>query len=320
MSTHLAVAIVADTPAQALAQARTLPSQVSLVEYRLDMMATPEVELLAEQTPIPAIFTCRPISQGGHFAGDEGARQNILKRALATGHLVDIEAGAVSALCPYIRDWNKIIISWHDFAHMPADWRERGEEMRSLGPGIIKLVGMARSGQDVLPPLAWLAEVSHPAIAIAMGPAGVATRLLAPRFAHAFLTFAALAQTSAPGQVHVQELIAQYGFSHIADADPLLIMFTPDPVPWPQVQSYRRAVAEHLGPRAWLLPIPAPEIHHQLLTAARLARAHGAWRLPGTELVAGLHDPAPFAWRWDGQEQSQLLTPPTPAAVMEFLT
>lgn len=318
MPAHLAVAIVADNPAQALDLARSLPPQVSLVEYRLDMMSSPDVALLAAQTPLPAIFTCRPLAQGGRFEGPEAERRAILKQALKTGHLVDIEMDTLAALAQATVNRDKIIGSWHDFEGMPENWAQLEREMRASGAGIAKLVGMAQTEKDVLPPLAWLNQATGPAIAIAMGAAGVATRLLAPRFDQAFLTFASLAAASAPGQVHVTELINRYGYAHLADADPLLVMLTPDPVPWEQVAHYRQAMQRRFARgNAWLLPIPVAAVRPNLLAALRLARVLGVFRLPQTPLAPDLPENT-FAWRLTSQPAERLSDLPDADTLMTF--
>lgn len=323
MSTHLAVAIVADHTADALDKSRSLPPAVTLVEYRLDKMSEINIEALAAQTPIPAIFTCRPPSQGGDFGGAEKERRQILKRALGTKHWVDIEMAALPALADFISDPARVIGSQHDFRGMLGDWASLSARIHAMGAGIVKLVGMAATETDVLQPLAWLAQMTHSAIAIAMGPAGIATRLLSPRFPHAFLTFASLETASAPGQIHVKELLERYGFTHIANAEPLLAMLTPDPVPWELVQRYRRALTAHFpAARPWLVPIPIHKLQPGLMLGLRLARVHGVFRLPQVAAAASLRDygfdPAGYAWRLTNGKTSALLDPPQPQRIMSF--
>ena len=324
MPAHLAVAIVADDPRQALEQARSLPDAVTLVEYRLDLMDEVDVPFLAEQSPIPAIFTCRRRDQGGGCTGDESERLAILKQALATNHLVDIEMDTLPQLTPSHRT-GRVIGSWHDFRGMLGDWGSLGMRIHEMGADIPKLVGMAADEDDVLPPCAWLSQTPFPAIGIAMGTAGVATRLLAPRFPNAFLTFASLAQTSAPGQIHVQELLTRYGFIHIAEAAPLLIMLTPHPTPWELVQRYRQAMQRAFSRGApWLLPIPVQTIHPGLLLALKLARAAGIIRLPDVtvspELAAYGIDTQAYAWDIATSRPRNFLQPPTPETTMTFFS
>ncbi len=325
MSTHLAVAIVADTPARALELAHSLPQGVSLVEYRLDFMDRVDVARLAEQSPLPAIFTCRSQTQGGRFRGSERERREILRQALETRHLVDIEMDTLAAMRPFIHDPARVIGSWHDFEGMLRDWGALDVRIRARGAGIVKLVGMAASEDDVLTPCAWLSRRNLPGVGIAMGAAGVASRLLAPRFARAFLTFASLDQTSAPGQIHVQDMITRYGFSHLADAAPFFALLTPPSVPWDEVERYRQAMQRHVhNDHAWLLPIPVATVHPGLALALRLARASGIIRLPGVETSPALSDygftPAALAWRLSPNSRPEAWTGPShPEALFSFL-
>jgi len=325
MSAHLAVAIVAETPLQALELARTLPPAVSLIEYRLDMMKKVDVALLAAQTPLPAIFTCRPESQGGRFAGSEAERLRILREALKTGHLVDVEMETLPLLADAISAPARVIGSQHDFEGMLGDWSALEMRIRALGPGVIKLVGMARDENDVLIPLAWLSRTSGPGIGIAMGAAGVVTRLLAPRFPRAFLSFASLNEASAPGQTHVRDMTDMYGFHRIANPHPLLVMLTPDSRPWEQVERYREAMTRHFTrARPWLLPIPVRELHPGLMLALRLAGVTGVFRLPEVEVSPKLRaygfDPQDFSWDLTGSQFRGSSQPPQPDEVMTFLS
>jgi len=273
MRTHLAISIVASDGEEALAKARTLPSQVTLAEYRLDLMARVDVAQVAHETPVPAIFTCRPTWEGGHFQGSERERLEILAQALETGHWVDVEWKTL-AKHPQLARRGKVIASMHNFKGMLTDWSGLERQMRSLGAQVVKLVGMARDEEDALPPLAWLAQARGPAVAIAMGAAGVATRLLAPRFPRAFLTFASLDQATAPGQVTVHEWVHRFGFIQTWQADPLLVLLTPDPIPWDAVDALRDAVRARLPHRRpWILPIPSQRMNPHLRAALRLAGA-----------------------------------------------
>ena len=197
--------------------------------------------------------------------------------------------------------------------------------IRALGPGVIKLVGMARDENDALIPLAWLSRTSGPGIGIAMGAGGVVTRLLAPRFPRAFLSFASLNEASAPGQIHVREMTELYGFHRIANAHPLLVMLTPDSRPREQVERYRRAMMNHFTRgRPWLLPIPTREFHPGLMLALRLAGTTGVFRLPGVEVTPGLQaygiSNQDYAWDFSRAKLHGSPEQPEPDQVMTFLS
>src|SRR5262249_24527623 len=78
---------------------------------------------------------------------------------------------------------------------------------------VVKLVGMARDARDVVPVMRVLAEVDRSTIAIAMGEAGLPTRVLGLRHPRCLLTFCALETGggTAPGQIGAREMVEVYG-------------------------------------------------------------------------------------------------------------
>jgi hypothetical protein len=95
---------------------------------------------------------------------------------------------------------------------MPADFVGRWRELRAAGADVVKLVGMAHDVRETLPVFAALARADRPTIAIAMGDAGLPTRVLALGYDACLLTFCTLGagQGTAPGQLSVADLDAVY--------------------------------------------------------------------------------------------------------------
>ena len=309
--TYLAVPIAARDTAAALAQARAVADIAAVVEYRLDLMADFDLPALLAASPLPAIITCRASNQGGGFPGTESERRHILREAIhLAAPFVDVESEALPELANLRRGRTRLIGSLHDFAGMPGDWASAGWRLRAMGADIIKLVGTAQRADDVLPPLAWLYALDAPGIAIAMGAHGIATRLLAPRFPAAFLSFGASDRATAPGQLDVHEMAASFAFHAIADANPCFVVLTSSPIPWHLVNDYRQALAQ-TGSQSLLLPLPVERFTPGLLIALRLARISGVACLPDVEKDVALADfgldPQANAWR--------LNTPPFPALV-----
>ncbi|MBX9737123.1 MAG: type I 3-dehydroquinate dehydratase [Phycisphaerales bacterium] len=118
-----------------------------------------------------------------------------------------------------------LILSVHDFHTRPPDLIRRIEQMYAEPAArIVKVAYRARSLRDNLELLDILAEVRQrasvlgkPMIALAMGPFGLMSRVLAPKF-DAFLTFASLRRNSAtaPGQPVINELLDLYRFRSIS--------------------------------------------------------------------------------------------------------
>jgi 3-dehydroquinate dehydratase / shikimate dehydrogenase len=216
--THLAVAMTAPRPedlARDLEQA--LAEGATLIEYRLDLLADPGCQLPLRPTSVPVIATCRPVWEGGRFAGSETERRRILlaQAEALQADWIDFEWNAFRK--EPLQDWERlrgrVILSCHDFEKTPADLDAIGRQMEALGPAKVKIAGLALDISDNDRMLRWVSESPEPLgrIGLCMGEVGRASRLLAPRFG-AFLTFAAVRSgaESAPGQPSIRELLEAY--------------------------------------------------------------------------------------------------------------
>lgn len=222
---RIAVAIGAATTLEAkrrLVEAASV-SGADLAELRLDYLEDYRPghtlrELLADRS-LPVIVTNRPLREGGRSAGDEPARLRALREAVDLGaELVDVEQDAVGDYedlpagsgrlggRPAIA--TRLIVSSHDFSAMPTDFAARRERIVASGADIAKVVGTARRLADCAVVLDVLGAATTPTIAIAMGAAGLASRVLATRSDACFLTFGTLAGDAgtAPGQISARML------------------------------------------------------------------------------------------------------------------
>ncbi|RME84174.1 MAG: type I 3-dehydroquinate dehydratase [Caldilineae bacterium] len=254
----------------------------TLVEYRLDLMGKFDLERLIRETPLPCIITCRSQAHGGRFQDSADAQLRILREAYERGApYVDVEWEQLHRF-PRGDGPGKIIGSFHDFRSIGWDWLTLAEHIHMLGADIVKLVGTASSPEDVLTPLAWLHHWPQPAIGIAMGEHGVASRLLAPRFPRAFLSFAAAEQGTAPGQIAAHDMVSRYAYHRLASAERVLVLLTPFPVPWSLVDTYRDKLAQDSDQaETLLLPLPVSSLGPRLWRALHLARVEAIVALPG---------------------------------------
>jgi 3-dehydroquinate dehydratase/shikimate dehydrogenase len=192
-----------------------------LVEMRLDTVDRPDVAAALAGRRGPVIVTCRADWEGGHFKGSEEERRRILEDAIALGaDYVDVEARAAFA-GPLIRSrqGRGVILSSHIFGSTPDDLEERWTALRGSGAEIAKLAVESRSLCDTLR-LMMLAgprpsESSSGApghVLIAMGDAGVASRILASRIGNAW-TYAG--DNVAPGQVSLARLLNEFRFREL---------------------------------------------------------------------------------------------------------
>lgn len=217
MSPLLCVSVTAATTAE-LRRRRDDAAEADMVELRLDGVADLDVAAALAGRTRPVIVTCRPTWEGGAFTGTEQHRLALLREALAAGaDYVDVELRA--GFTNLVREGgSRVVLSTHDFAGVPADLTRRVEAMRAAGAGVAKVAITARRLSDCLPLIDLSARVSAgPArgpkfIWIAMGMAGVATRVLAARLGSAWMY---AGDGVAPGQISAHRMIEEFGFRQL---------------------------------------------------------------------------------------------------------
>jgi len=257
-----------------------------LVEFRIDDVfhgtgeerEIREIVRLVSESPLPCIVTCRPVWEGGHYDGDEGARVSLYERlgtAFGPGEhpprYIDVELAAYTrsanvkqkvnlavAHPEQVRDLRtSLILSLHDFKGRPADLTRKVLAMRAEPAAKVhKVAFRARSLRDNLELFDLLTEADRPTIALGMGEFGLMSRVLAPKFG-GFLTYASLRAraATAPGQPTVRELIDLYRFESIGPATRVYGV-----VGWPVGHSVsprvHNAGFEEIGHDGVYLPLP----------------------------------------------------------------
>jgi len=237
--TRLAVPIISASPPLEQQVEAARAAGADLVELRVDCIGdVGAVErLLANPPAMPLILTVRSSEEGGGWDGDEADRVALIERlGLLVPGFVDIEyatwqrsanvrqkIGLVCAVRSTAaaggagRRKNSLIVSHHDLRGTPGDVRVVLDELAATPADVIKAVFTAGDATDALRVLHELGPCGHAnVIALAMGPAGVASRVLARKHG-AFLTFASLeaGSESAPGQPTISELRSVYRWDAI---------------------------------------------------------------------------------------------------------
>ena len=200
----IGVSLGVGSTAEAQEALRKTGRSAYIAELRLDFMAEYDLPRLLRDRPCPVIVTNRPEREGGRFRGSEEERVRPLLDAIELGaDYVDIEHDATHLIED--RKQTQLVVSYHDFDGMPGDLAQVYNDLAGKGSDVVKIVGMARSILDNLPLLETLAQADRPAIAIAMGEAGLVSRILALRYDACFLTYATLGQGEivAPGQLPI---------------------------------------------------------------------------------------------------------------------
>ena len=201
---------VCEKTVEALESATVRASEsADIVELRLDCLTTLEsFERVLTRLSRPVILTFRPREQGGHRELDQRARQSFWQTAPRTAWW-DLESDLTIET-----DQSRVIISHHDFAGVPHDLTLIYERLAATPAQVIKIAVHANDIVDCIPVFQLLDRAhreGRDTIAIAMGNAGLATRILGPSRG-SYLTYAALEEESAtaPGQLTAQKLRSVY--------------------------------------------------------------------------------------------------------------
>lgn len=179
MTTTRLCATVTATSMADLRRRRDLVAGADLVELRLDGIEDVDVDAALAGRRLPVVVTCRAAWQGGRFDGAEETRRRILERAWELGaEFVDVEDGAFDDFVARVQG-RRIVRSYHDFAGVPADVEARLRRLAQSGAEVVKLAITAHRLADVVTLRTLAAQVPGRGVLLAMGPAGVTSRILA---------------------------------------------------------------------------------------------------------------------------------------------
>ena len=223
------VPIVAVSAGDIIARAESFRSiPLDVVEWRVDfyddVFQTEKVletlsKLRAALGDTPLLFTFRTKKEGGEREISMESYTALNKAAAESGHVdaVDVEIfsgdDVVRENLKNIHAAGKIAVgSNHDFDKTPDcdDLIYRLRKMQDMGADIPKIAVMPRSQRDVLTLLSATEIMSstyadRPIITMSMSASGVISRLCGEVFGSS-MTFGAVGQTSAPGQIPVERL------------------------------------------------------------------------------------------------------------------
>jgi 3-dehydroquinate dehydratase/shikimate dehydrogenase len=202
-----------------------------IIELRLDCLLEAELDSaksvlssLIGKAGALIILTMRSGEQGGRASLDLDHRSQFWASIGSTVEncLKDFELDLVQE---YERradervNWSKVICSHHDFVSVPSDLETIFERMAAAPARILKIAVQADDATDCIPVFRLLERAQREGremIAIAMGPAGLVTRILGPSRG-SFLTYGSLDDESATasGQLTARELREVYGIDRI---------------------------------------------------------------------------------------------------------
>lgn len=217
----------ADAAQMREAAVRAAEARADVIEVRIDSLKeAPDVREAAEVCRavreaaggIPLLLTMRTKRDGGPGSDDAAHYEALLCGAAAAGvcEAIDCELSVgEERFARIVRAAHaagvKVVGSSHEFGEMDdmsraAAWLER---QAALGADVCKAAVMARTGTQALEAALAMARagerMSAPIIAIAMGPAGVLTRVGGACLGSC-LTFGTAGEASAPGQMDARTL------------------------------------------------------------------------------------------------------------------
>jgi 3-dehydroquinate dehydratase/shikimate dehydrogenase len=269
-----------------------------IVELRLDCVLeegwAAQLEALIRQQTRPLILTFRPSEQGGHCVLSRAEREAFWKGDWDASRtaLADIESDLVvdeSRSLNSTFDWARVIVSHHDFDGVPEDLENIYERLAATPAHVVKIAVQAKDITDCLRIFQLLERARNERrnlIAIAMGDAGVATRILGPSRG-SYLTYGSLedASATAPGQVNARQLRSVYRIDEIDDQT-MICGLIGMPVMHSVSPHMHNAAFAAEGVNGVYLPLEVRDVEPFIRRMVHPATRELAWNLRGLSVTA----------------------------------
>lgn len=221
----ICVPVVETTTEKIIQQIQQL-QDCDLIELRIDfyenihdLKQVHELLLqVRQQTNLPLLLTYRSLKEGGYIQLTDQEYLSLVQTACQSGcvDIVDIELESGNMLVYQLveiahQNHVKVLMSYHDFEKTPTvmEMKERLEKMEIMGADICKIAVMPFSYKDVIQLLNTTMEMSQkltkPLVTMSMGKIGKITRIVG-ELVGSSITFASVGQSSAPGQLTLEEM------------------------------------------------------------------------------------------------------------------
>jgi 3-dehydroquinate dehydratase/shikimate dehydrogenase len=274
-----------------------------MVELRIDCVdptevdaALKEVASLQSSASRPFILTFRPAEQGGRrpiAAADRfefWLHQSQLGSSNIFPDFADVELELLET--DEIRQQfssERLICSHHDFAGVPGDLENIYSRMAATNASILKIAVQAGDATDCIPVFNLLDRARREGrelIAIAMGQAGVMTRILGPSRG-SYLTYGSLDEdsTTAPGQVTARELREVYRLDSI-DRETQIMGVIGRPVAHSISPYIHNAALAQANLNAVFIPFEVHDLDKFIRRMVRKSSGEIEWNLRGIAVTA----------------------------------
>ena len=262
-----------------------------VVEFRLDCLESQDLSAAVSHLSSvsrPVILTFRPSEQGGYRDLTREARAYFWKTQTARGDTVwwDVEGDLVQDLSP---DWSHTIVSHHDFSGVPTDLENIYERLAQTPARVLKVAVQANEIVDCIPVFQLIDRArseGREIIAIAMGNAGIATRILGPSRG-AFLTYGSLDEDSAtaPGQLNAHKLRSLYNIDAIND-ETMICGLVGRPVMHSVSPHIHNAAFAHEGVNGVYLPFEVSDVNSFFKRMVHPLTRELNWNVRGLSITA----------------------------------
>lgn len=258
-----------------------------VIELRLDCLKELP-EDIASVFSRPVILTFRPTEQGGHRDSTHAERKAFWTSLAPQieAEWWDVEGDLVHDLA---LDWSRVIVSHHEFSGIPDDLEQIYERLAATPAAVVKIAVQANDITDCLTVFHLLDRArseGRELIAIAMGNAGIATRILGPSRG-SFLTYGALDDDSAtaPGQVNARKLRSLYHVDEI-DSETMICGLVGLPVMHSVSPQIHNAAFESEGINGVYLPFEVRDANEFFRRMVHPRSRELSWNLRGLSITA----------------------------------
>lgn len=233
---------------------RRYDGDVSMIEVRLDHLIIPQIPVLPPRLSSRLLATCRPLREGGRFAGAEPDRIALLYQASEHGFdLVDLECDVLLTELP---DTTQVVRSFHDFDRFYDDLDLVFQRVSSCRGDVHKLALQVSSTRQLVKLLEWMEQLPAelPRLIIGMSSFGQASRFLGPVLGNAW-TYVSEASCKgvAPGQFGLREAKEVYRLNRLSRSSKLYGLLTRRGRTTDQVRIFNR-LFQHYCPDHHLFP------------------------------------------------------------------